>query len=170
MCDISTFGYLFLIPFPGALRQMLKGPLLNICPSFSFLQDRFNREYNMFEKSFNKKGWKQYSLDKFDCSGSMHPNWILSAVLWSWCIGHHASIKKFVDLTRPVFDLFFDVFCIKNTKYNHLITLLCFFFTIMLCSYTQRTSFNHKTWRPKTRVSINVKTIKTLIYFDTRLL
>ena len=134
MCDISTFGYLFLIPFPGALRQMLKGPLLNICPSFSFLQDRFNREYNMFEKSFNKKGWKQYSLDKFDCSGSMHPNWILSAVLWSWCIGHHASIKKFVDLTRPVFDLFFDVFCIKNTKYNHLITLLCFFFTIRLCS------------------------------------
>ena len=49
------------------------------------------------------------------------------------------------------------IFCIKIIKYNHLIIPYCFFFAIRLCSDTQNTSLYHRTWSPKTRVSINLE-------------
>ena len=50
-----------------------------------------------------------------------------------------------------------DQYLSKNiAKYNHLIPTYCFLFVIRLCSDRQNTSLYHKTWSPKTRVSINI--------------
>ena len=44
---------------------------------------------------------------KFDPDGTRGPIWPVDTVLESWCGGHHACIKKFVDLTTSKSDLLF---------------------------------------------------------------
>ena len=61
------------------------------------------------EKKENKrteriKFYWRTSIIHTDYSGA--PTEYLSTVLISWCSWHHASTRKSVDLTSPVFDLF----------------------------------------------------------------
>ena len=118
--------------------------------------------YNLY-KNLKIWHWKLRSVNYFNLRTTKNINFNNFHIFFYWW--HHWPLFYRSTYNSLQFLLIFfvhwkqDLTChcriwTSGTKYKHLITPYCFFFAIRLCSDTQNTSLYHKTWSPKTRVSM----------------